>query len=52
MFKVNNKDTNRRQYRRSAVFIVHFEHVSHNVLVLLLLTSNLWMPAGISKINH
>ena len=31
MFKVNNKDT--------IVFIVNFEHISHLVLVLLLLTS-------------
>ena len=28
----------RRQWRRSGVFIVNFEHISHLVLVLLLLT--------------
>ena len=33
MFKVNNKDT----WRRSDVFIVNFEHVSHLVIVFLLL---------------
>ena len=45
MFKVNNKDTNltiktpeRRHERRSDVFIVNFEHISHLVLVFLLLT--------------
>ena len=34
MFKVNNKDAK----RRSGVFIVNFEHISHLVLVFLLLT--------------
>ena len=37
MFKVNNKDTS----RRSGVFIVNFEHVSHLFLVFLLLTLNM-----------
>ena len=36
MFKVNNKDT--RTTRRSVNFIINFEHVSHVVLVFLLLT--------------
>ena len=35
MFKVNNKDTRRR---RSGVFIINFEHISHLDLVFLLLT--------------
>ena len=34
MFEVNNKDT----WRRSDVFIVHLENISHVVLVLLLLS--------------
>ena len=53
MFKVNNRNTrtnceicpkltikapDRRQWRRSGVFIVNFEHVSHLLLVFLLLT--------------
>ena len=53
MFKVNNRNTRtrceiclkltiktpeRRQWRRSGVFIVNFEHISHLVLVFLLLT--------------
>ena len=52
LFKVNNRNTRtrceicskltntpeRRQWRRSGVFIVNFEHISHLVLVLLLLT--------------
>ena len=29
MFKVNNKDTRRRHWRRSGVFIGNFEHISH-----------------------
>ena len=53
MFKVNNRSTRtrceicskliiktpeRRHWRRSSVFIVNFEHISHLVLVFLLLT--------------
>ena len=53
MFKVNNSNTKvrcdiclkltiktpeRRYLRRSDVFIVNFEHISHLVLVFLLLT--------------
>ena len=53
LFKVNNRNTRtrceicskltintpeRRQWRRSGVFIVNFEHISHLVLVFLLLT--------------
>ena len=34
MFNVNSKDT-RTMPRRSAVFIVKFEHISHIVLVFL-----------------
>ena len=56
LFKVNNKSTRtrceicseltiktperRQAWRRSGVFIVNFEHISHLVLVLLLLTLN------------
>ena len=29
MFKVNNKDQNDANGRRSGVFIVNFEHISH-----------------------
>ena len=36
MFQVNNKDT-----RRSGVFIVNFERISHLVLLFLLLTLNM-----------
>ena len=53
MFKVNNRNTRtrceicskltikipeRRQWRHSGIFIVNFEHISHLVLVFLLLT--------------
>ena len=56
LFKVNNRDTRtryeicskltiktpeRRQWRRSGVFIVNFEKISHLVLVFLLLTLNM-----------
>ena len=55
IFKINNKNTNtrceicskltvktpeRRQLHRSGVFTVNFEHISHRVLLLLLLTSS------------
>ena len=33
----------RRQWRRSGIFIVNFEHISHLVLVLLLLILNIWL---------
>ena len=36
MFKVNNEDTRTTLYRRSDVFIVNFEHISHLVLAFLL----------------
>ena len=35
------KTPKRRHWRRSGVFIANFEHISHFVLVLLLLTSNM-----------
>ena len=39
MLKVNNKDTRPTPMgRRSGVFIVNFEDISHLVLVFLLLT--------------
>ena len=50
LFKVNNKDTRTTpicQWRRSFVFIINFEHISHLVLVFLLLTFDMYMPAGI-----
>ena len=56
LLKVNNRNTRtrceicskltirtseRHQWRRSGVFIVNFEHISHLVLLLLLLTLNM-----------
>ena len=61
LLKVNNKSTRtrceicskltiktleRRQWRHSGVFIVHFEHISYLVLVFLLLTLNRKLLAG------
>ena len=58
LFKINNENTRtwckicpkltlktleRRQWRRSGLFIVNFEHISHHVLVYLLLT---WSKRG------
>ena len=45
MLKVNNKDT-RTTWRRYDVFFVNFEHISNLVLVFLLLTLNMYLPAG------
>ena len=38
--KLTIKTPERRQWRRSRVFIVNFEHISHLALVFLLLTLN------------
>ena len=43
MFKVNNRN-------RSGIFIVIFEHISHLLLVFLLLTLSRLMPAGLDVI--
>ena len=40
------KTPERRQWRRSGVFIVNFEHISHLVLVFLLLPLSRQIPAG------
>ena len=40
------KTPERRQWRRSDVFIVNFEHISHLVLVFLLLTLSKQMSTG------
>ena len=64
MFIVNNRNTTtrceicskltiktpeRRHWHHSGVFIVNFEHISHLVLVFLLLTFNMKLPAGKKK---
>ena len=41
MFKVHNNTPERIQWRRSDVFIVNFQHISHLAVVLLLLTLNM-----------
>ena len=42
LFKFNNKDT-----RTTSWCLVHFEQISHIILVFLLLTLNKQMPAGL-----
>ena len=39
--KLTIKTPERREWRRSRIFIVNFEHISHLVLVFLLLTLNM-----------
>ena len=46
MFKVNNRHQNGIIDCRSIVFTDIFEHISHLVLMFLLLTLNRQMPAG------
>ena len=46
MFKANMETPERRHGRRSGVFIVNFEHISQLVLMFLLLTLNMKLPAG------
>ena len=49
MFKVNNtnfrtRTLKRHQWRHSGIFIINFEHISHLLLVFLLLTLNFKLP--------
>ena len=46
MFKVNNKNTRRRERCRPGVCIVNFEHISHLFLVFLLFILKNEMLAG------
>ena len=46
--KFNLKTPQRPHYRRSAVFIVNFEHISNLLLVHILLTLNRRLFAGMS----
>ena len=43
--KLTIKPPERRYWRRSGVFIVNFEHISHLVAVFLLLSLNMQLPA-------
>ena len=52
MFKVNIKTPERRQSRRSGVFIVNFAYISHLVVVFLLLTLSTLMPAENPMFGH
>ena len=67
MFKVNNRNTrtkceicskllintaDQRQSRRSGVFIVNFEHISHLVLVFLLLPLNMLMKNSSKRLTE
>ena len=63
MFKVNNKDTRTTQSRRSDLFIVNFEHISHLVLVFSIANFEhiiagwdvrsiyVWRPGGYESLN-
>ena len=47
MFIVNNKDTRMTPLASFGVFIFNFEHISHLVLVFLLLTLSRYMSTGV-----
>ena len=44
--KLTIKTPEQHHWRRSGIFIVNFEHISHLVLVFLLLTLNIQLSAG------
>ena len=46
--KLTIKIQERRQWRRSGVFISKVEQVLHNVLVLLLLSLRRYLPTGLT----
>ena len=46
MLKVNKDTRTTPVARLSDAFMVNFEHISHLVLVFLLLTLNMQLPAG------
>ena len=50
MFKVSNKDTRMMPMASFSCLIVNSEHISHLVLVFLLLTLNMLMPTGSGNI--
>ena len=52
MFKFNIKTPERRQSRRSGASIVNFAHISHLVIVFLLLTLNTLMPTENPMFGH
>ena len=43
------KTPERCQLRRSSVFIVKFEHISHLAIVFLLLTLSMQLPGGLPQ---
>ena len=45
--KLTIKTSERCHYCRSGVFIVNLEHISHRILVFLLLTLNMYLSAGL-----
>ena len=47
--KLTIKTSERHHWRRSGVFIVNSKHISHLVLVFLLLTLSRYMPTEIFK---
>ena len=47
--KLTIKTPERHHWRHSDVFIVNFEHILHLVLVFLLLTLNMSLPAGFEE---
>ena len=51
MLKLTITSPERRQWRQSGVFIVNFEHISHLVLVFILLTLSKQLPSGLMLLD-
>ena len=50
VLKVNNEEINEKNWRRSGVFIINFEHFQHNTqyinLMFLFITLSIYFPNG------
>ena len=49
--KTTIKTVDRHHWHPSGVFIVNFGHISHFILVLLLLNLRIWLPVGVALIR-
>ena len=48
--KTTIKTVDRRHWHPSGVFTVNYGHISHFILVLLLLNFRIWLPVGVALI--
>ena len=50
--KLTIKNPEQRHWRRSGVFILNFEYISHLVLLFLLITLNMYLPVGLLAVDY